>query len=568
MAGYFLSLERLGIFLMLNRLLIKNYVLIDQLDITFSDRLNIITGETGAGKSIILGALGLILGERAESKYFYNQDEKCIIEGYFHIEGYNLEGLFKKYDLDYEKETIIRREITPAGKSRAFINDSPVQLATVKIFGEKLIDIHAQHATLQIGQSSFQCLVLDAFAGSQKLYNQYKESYSTLQDLNKKLGTLQEELSAAQSEADYHQFLFDELQKVSPKPGEIGELDDELSKLLNAEDILQNLYTAEQTLGEVDGNILSSLKTITGGLRHVEQYSEEIAEVVSRLESTIIELEDIGQEVSSIQQGIVFDEQRQQQIQERLDELHTLLNKHRVSSTEELQEILLDIEGKLEHGAGLEDELIACQKLHQEQYEQSLKLAEELSKKRVQVKPKFEKQVKNLLGQMGMPHAELIVEIQPLEEGKLSERGLDEIRFTFSANKGINPGPVQRTASGGELSRIMLAIKSILAQSTKLPTLIFDEIDTGISGQVALSVGQLIESLGEHMQVMAISHLPQISSKGQAHFKVFKDSQESTSKTRIKQLSLPERITEIAVMIDGENPGDAALKHAKELLSK
>ncbi|GEM69785.1 DNA repair protein RecN [Sphingobacterium mizutaii NBRC 14946 = DSM 11724] len=549
---------------MLSKLQIKNYALIDALDINFDDKLNIITGETGAGKSIIMGALGLILGNRAESKHFFDESRKCIIEGHFYIKDYNLQDLFNSLDLDYEDTSLIRRELHADGKSRAFVNDTPVTLQTLKVLGEKLIDIHSQHATLQINTESFQLLVLDTVAQNQSVLADYKKKYQEYKRTVAELKQLEEDLAKARSESDYQQFVFNELEQANLQDQEQEGLEAEQSQLENAEEIKRHFHAASSELQIGEINVLDSLKQALSSLQNGARYLPSSESLVDRLQSSLIELKDLSAEVEQVAEGISMDEERLSIVNERLSILYDLQKKHRVTTVKELLELKQDLENKLQatdsQGEQIEVLKVKIEKLHQE----IAKLADQLTKNRSKATKIVEKEVQEVLSRVGMPHAQLNVELNKLSDFKST--GQDEVSFLFSANKGQALQPIHRVASGGELSRVMLAIKSLVAKTSALPTIIFDEIDTGISGEVALRVGELMEELAENMQVISITHLPQIASQGNSHFKVYKEDKGNKTKSNIVLMNEEERVLEIAQMLSGANPEDTAIQHAKEML--
>lgn len=550
---------------MLNRLTIHNYALIDNLDIAFDPHLNIITGETGAGKSIILGALGLILGNRVENRYFYDPGKKCIIEGYFRISEYNLKSFFEQNDLDYEVETIVRREITPDSRSRAFINDTPVTLAVLKSFGARLIDIHSQHATLQINQESFQRTVLDSVADNEELLKHYQSEFKSLKELQDQKAEVQAQIEKAQSEFDYFQFLFNELEEAQLNEGEDKVLEEEQKVLENAGLILSNIQNSISLLEGDHVNVIESLKEVLNNLQTVSSFVPQAAELIGRLDSVLIEVKDLSYELSGIEQNTHIDENRLDFVNDRISLLYTLLQKHRAENVDELMKLQNEIGEKLTKSDELQLELEKIDRHIEEYSVKCQSLSGELSARRHQAVPAIRTYIEDNLSKLGMPNAQFSIDVTSLNE--LNNFGRDSIRFLFSANKGQEMIPVQSAASGGELSRIMLVVKSLMAKSSSLPTIIFDEIDTGISGEVALSVAYQIDELSANMQVIAISHLPQIASRGHSHFKVFKEDLSEKTTTKITLLDQQERIVEIAEMLSGQNPGEAALKHAEELIN-
>lgn len=558
---------------MLQKLSISNYALIDNLEISFDSGLNILTGETGAGKSIILGALSLILGQRAESRYFFNQQKKCVIEGTFIIDAFHLKHFFEDNDLDYEGETVLRREISADGKSRAFVNDTPVNLTILKALGEKLIDIHSQHATLEINDPEFQLLVVDAVAKHDDLLNDYQSKFRSYQKALAKLKQLIAESNKAKADLDYFQFQYDELEKAKLIADEQNTLEQELFALTNAEEIKRNLSGAHYLMLEGETSAIIQLREAGHQLFSLEKFNPIIAELYERLNSTIIELKDIATEIEVIELHTQINEARLDEINTRLSLIYSLQKKHKVNSNSELLELQNDLSGKIQQ-AIFGDE--AIEKLsHQISSDKTEleQLATILSANRKKVIPEIEKEVISSLSEMGMGNAVLKIELIPIptghnsSSGGLGANGIDEVRFLFTANKGHTLSEMSKVASGGELSRLMLSIKSLIAQNTALPTIIFDEIDTGVSGEVANKVGQIMERLAQNLQVITITHLPQIASKGSSHYFVYKDEEGATTYTRIKQLDSQERVLEIAKMLSGDKPGESALQNARELLA-
>ena len=551
---------------MLEKLVINNYALIDNLEISFDKGLNILTGETGAGKSIILGALSLILGQRAESRYFFNQQKKCVIEGVFSINGFHLKNFFEENELDYEAETILRREITADGKSRAFINDTPVNLTIIKQLGEKLIDIHSQHATLEINDPEFQLLVVDSVSGHGELLNEYRSKYRAYKKSVAKLQQLMSENDKAKSELDYFQFQFDELEKASLADDEQERLEQELYTLNNAEEIKRNLLGAFYLMQDGETSALIQLREAGHHLYTLEKFNPEIAELHERLKSTLIELKDISAEIENIEQRTHTDETKAVEINDRLSLIYNLQKKHRVSTNTELLQLQEELSEKIQQALFGDEEIAKLQKQITAEKQELEKLAGQLSANRAKIIPNIEKQVIEALAEMGMPNSTLKIELSLLPpkggDSHLGPDGSDQVRFLFSANKGHALAEMSKVASGGELSRLMLSIKSLIARYTALPTIIFDEIDTGISGEVANKVGQIMERLAGNLQVISITHLPQIASKGQSHYFVYKDDGSATTYTRIKQLTEPERVVEIAKMLSGDKPGESALQNA------
>jgi DNA repair protein RecN (Recombination protein N) len=552
---------------MLSRLIIRNYALIENLDIAFSGKLNIITGETGAGKSIILGALSLILGQRIEGQYFFNQQKKCVIEGHFEIEAYPITAFFDDKDLDYEPSTVLRREISADGKSRAFINDTPVNLTVLRELGELLIDIHSQHATLEINNESFQLLVVDSIAANDLLLKNYQENYQHYKAVTQKLKTLEERSHQAKADADYYQFQYNELDEASLNDEfEQETLEQELNALSHAEEIKKSLITAATALTEDEQSTVILLKEALLQLQHAEKYLPEVHELAERLNSALIEIRDIAAEVDVLESSTTIDESRTDAVNERLSTIYNLQKKHRVTSIQELIKIREGLSEKLDSASTTDEEIERLKKESAALKDELVILSDTLSASRNEIIPTIEKRVREMLAEVGMPNAVLKIVNELLDEDSLGATGRNKIQFLFSANKGQDPAPMNKVASGGELSRLMLSIKSLMSNHIALPTIIFDEIDTGISGEVALKVGAIMERLSEGMQVIAITHLPQIASKGDAHYFVFKDEKNDTTHTDITLLTNDERVMEIAKMLSGENPGEFALQHARELL--
>ena len=549
---------------MLQRLSISNYALIDTLEISFDKGLNILTGETGAGKSIILGALSLILGQRAESRYFFNQQKKCVIEGSFKIEGFHLKSFFEDNDLDYEVETVLRREISADGKSRAFVNDTPVNLNSLKALGEKLIDIHSQHATLEINDPEFQLLIVDSVAKHDDLLNDYRTKFKAYKKSTSRLQQLIEESDKAKADLDYFQFQFDELEKATLSGDEQELLEQELYALNNAGEIKRNLLGAYYLMNEGETSALIQLREAAHQLSALEKFNPEITELHQRLNSTIIELKDIAAEIDTLEQRTHTNEARVEEINTRLSLIYNLQKKHRVNTTADLLQIQDDLSGKIQQAVFGDEVIEKLEKQLATDKKDLEELAAKLSANRIRIIPQIEKQVLETLAEMGMANSALKIDTSNTTE--LTKDGTDHVRFLFSANKGHALAEMSKVASGGELSRLMLSIKSLVAQNTALPTIIFDEIDTGVSGEVANKVGQIMEKLADNLQVITITHLPQIASKGQSHYFVYKDDEGAATNTRIKQLNQQERVLEIAKMLSGDKPGESALQNARELL--
>lgn len=552
---------------MLSRLTINNYALIDNLDIEFDAGLNIMTGETGAGKSIILGALSLILGQRTESKYFFNQQKKCVIEGLFRIDGFHLKKYFEENDLDYEAETVLRREINSDGKSRAFVNDTPVNLNALKQLGEKLIDIHSQQATAEINDPGFQLLVVDSITNHSELLDQYRNAFFTYKKSSTQLQHLIAENEKAKTEEDYLQFQFDELEKANLLENEQEQLEQELYALNNAEEIKRNLLNTTYLLQESETAALNQFKESLQLLNSLEKFNPKAGELVQRLNSINIELKDIVAEIEDLEQATQVDEARTTQISDRLALIFTLQKKHRVGSNSELLQIQEDLSDRLNKIQSGDDTIENLQKQLEKQKTELQNWALQLSKNRQKAIPEIEKQILKTLADVDMSQAILKIENNIAVKEAFDKNGIDHIRFLFSANKGHKLAEMSKVASGGELSRVMLSIKSLISRYTALPTIIFDEIDTGVSGEVANKVGLVMEQLSQFLQVVTITHLPQIASKGNSHFLVYKNDTGKIPSTKIKKLTEEERVLEIAKMLSGSKPGESALQNARELLN-
>jgi DNA repair protein RecN (Recombination protein N) len=549
---------------MLSKLIIQNFAIIDQLEIEFHQDLSIITGETGAGKSIILGALGLLLGNRADVKSLKKTDQKCVIEGHFKLSDLDLKDFFDEHSLDYDVDSILRREINTEGKSRAFINDTPVNLSILKTLGEKLVDIHSQHETITLNNKHFQLSVVDSVCNHKNLLKEFLKGFKTFQEQKNTLQHLITTSEKSKAEFDYLQFQFDELNSASLKASEEKELEIEQQQLTHAEEIKTALNNITQILAESDQAVSSQLKNSVNLLGNIEKYNPRITDLKSRLSTSLIEIKDIVSELEEEAMQTSLDPSRLSIIEERLNLIYKLQQKHRLKSSEELLELKNQIEQKISAYAGIDDQ-IAQLKSAIEKNEVALnKIAKELSNNRKNGIQSLSKKINELLIDVGMPNA--IFEVSHEVESSLSESGFDKITFLFSANKGFSPSELSKVASGGELSRLMLCIKSIIAQNEKLATIIFDEIDTGISGEVANKVGSILKSLTKNMQVISITHLPQIAGLGDAHYFVYKDLKKDKTYTNIRILSMEERVVEIAKMLSGDNPSEIALETAKELI--
>ncbi len=549
---------------MIRSLSIKNYALINALEINFSKNLTIITGETGAGKSIMLGALSLIMGQRADSKSLYKKDKKCVIEAVFEVSSYELNDFFDLNDLDYESQTLVRREITPSGKSRAFINDTPVLLSTLKAFSSQLIDLHQQFDTLDVHQAAFQLKVIDAVANNKKLLKAYSKAYKVYESDQKKWKALVGQSKEASKEIDFLQYQLNELNEAAVQPAEIQSLESEQKRLENAEEIKRILGGAALHINEDEQAICTQMLDWSNQITALIDYHPRLAELIEQFDSMMLELQEIGHEFMAIAEQTAHDTSRLAEINERLSTLYQLLNKYHVPNDLALLELRDEIETRLsgfEDLSGTIETLAASIDL---QKQALIKKGLQLSQRRQKVRADFQKQVQLLLSKLSMQHARLEVEIIPTNE--IGPKGIDQLRFLFAANKGTTPGPIKSLASGGEMSRLALCIKSMVADAIPLPTLIFDEIDTGVSGEVALQMGLILQSLSAKHQVISITHSPQIAAKANLHYYVSKKVEGNQTYTEVRQLSTDERILEIAKMLSGNPPSEIAKENARELL--
>lgn len=549
---------------MLKRLHIQNYAIIEEISIGFSPQMNIITGETGAGKSILMGALSLILGDRADTSVLLNREKKCFVEGCFEIG--NLSGV-KKYlqdeDLDSDNELLIRREITPNSKSRAFVNDTPVNLEQLRHLSSMLVDLHRQFDTLELGESGFQLEVIDALAGNQALLREYQAMYRLWVNERSALQQLIQRKENFNKEYDYHKYLFDELEDAGFTGNELEDIEGELKLLSNSEGINTLLSRIRYELNEGEEPLVPKLKSLSNQLSAFSTYHPSIQEMASRLQSVQIELLDLAGEAEHLGDQFQYDPRRIEKLNERLSIGYKLLKKHGVKTTAELLAIRNDLSSKLEEVLNMDEAILQKEKSVAGYVKQCTELAEKLSDKRGRKKKPLEDQVNKLLAQVGMPNARLKVDVRPSE---LSNDGADIVEFLFDANKSNRFEPIRKVASGGELSRLMLCIKSLVAESVDLGTLIFDEIDTGISGEAARQVGLIMKKLGTKRQLIAITHQPQIAGKADAHYFVYKEIRGDSIYTNIRQLDQDERITAIARMLSGEKPTAAAMENAREMI--
>jgi len=550
---------------MITSLSISNFALIEKLGIDFSEGFSIITGETGAGKSILLGALGLIMGKRADLSSLKNKEEKCVVEAHFNIAAYDLKSFFEANDLDYESDTIIRREILPSGKSRAFINDTPVNLAELQDLSAYLIDIHSQHQTQELSEDDFQFRIIDAVGSNPGFLSDYSKLLKGYRKDKSALANLNESLKSVLKEQDYNAFLLDELLAAQLKPEDQTELESVSEQLNNVEFIKENLDKSLAVANEEQFGVIQNLKEIKTALQKISGFSKEYQLLFERLNSVAIEFDDISDEINKFTESLVHDPQQLELVNQKLQTIYNLQKKHQVSTVSELLEIQNDLDNKALSASTLETDI---QKLEESLAKTAADLdaiAISIHKNRETAIPVLTKKWTEILSLLGMPNVRFKIEVSPTES--YLNNGKDELQFLFSANAGSDFGLLKKVASGGEMSRIMLATKAILAQYSKLPTIIFDEIDTGVSGEIADKMGEIMKDMSVQMQVLAITHLPQIAAKGNDHFKVFKTTADNQTTTALKRLSKDERITEIAQMLSGSAVSDSAINHAKALLN-
>ena len=549
---------------MLSNLHIQNYALIDSAEIELGPGLTIITGETGAGKSILLGALGLLLGDRADASLLFDKSRKCVVEGKFTVGKFGLKKFFEDNDLDYSDETIIRRELTSEGKSRAFVNDTPVAISFLKQIAPRLLDVHSQHETLTLTNSSFQLSALDAVAGNDKLNVEYAERFKRYRKSLSALEELKELEAQSKKDLDYFTFQFEELDSLELKEMEQDELESELKTLENAETIKSGLAKSYGALNGGEENLVAGINAVKISMNQLSKYNPKVAALAERLNSSLIELQDIASETEQLEEEIVYDPNRIAMVNERLDAIYRLQQKHGVRTVTELIVLCEDLRTKIDAIASLDSQLIFAEKEMNEALALVRETGEKLTAKREESAPKLSKEIKSMLAELGMPAAQLKVEMETMTEPLNS--GFDKVQFMFTANKGSELQPISKVASGGELSRLMLSLKAMLSKGASLPTIIFDEIDTGISGDIAAKAGGIMHKMGASMQVITITHLPQVASKGDTHLFVYKEEVGKKTVSRIKQLSDKQRIEEIAKMLSAGKPGEAARENAKELL--
>ena len=551
---------------MLTALSIKNYALIDDLKVDFPEGFIIITGETGSGKSIMLDALSLILGKRADMSALRNKEEKCIIEAEFSLQNYEFQSLFQELDIDYDPQTIIRREILPSGKSRAFVNDVPATLEVLSRLGQVLVDIHSQHQTLALSDTSFQFAIIDAMANNKSLLTEYVQLHQLLKKEQKKLEELIEFQKNAKKEYDYNLHQLKELKSATLEEGILEELEESYEEASNVEDIKENVSESLYLLNDENIGILNNLRELKRSFSSLTEYKQLYRDLYERIESAFLELEDLASEISDIDESIEADPDNLEQISKQLNKIYSLQKKHSVATVEELIAIQQELEEAVSKTESVDIDLTKQKKIVEEQHTATLKKANQLHKAREKVIPALDKKLTNFMHELGMPNGRFSITLTATDT--FFANGNDELSFLFSANKGGDFGQLKKVASGGELSRIMLAVKAIMAERTALPTIMFDEIDTGVSGEISQKMGDIMKQMSQNRQVFAITHLPQIAAKGAYHFKVFKEDSKGKTTTHLKLLTEEERITELSEMLEGKNSGASARNHAIELLRK
>ena len=549
---------------MLQSLAIKNFALIEDMKVPFSKGFTIITGETGSGKSILLDALALVLGRRADLSALRNKEEKCVVEAEFAIENYALADFFHQEELDYEPLTIIRREILPSGKSRAFVNDSPVTLDVLSRLSKTLIDIHSQHDTQQLSEEDFQFFLIDALAENTPLLQEYQAALKVYKQQSKKLQELKDFQENTQKEHDYNTFVLGELQEIDLEEGMQEELEAFYTQASNSETIRDNLSEAANLLAEEEQGIMTQVRELSSLFATLSSYSPQYNELYERIDTVFIELDDLSREVYDLAENVEFDPKKLARVQKKLQKIYDLQKKHKVATVAELIAIEEALEAKVAQMENIEGDIEIAQKEADQALQTLSALAQKLHKAREKVIPTLTKSLQTSLKDLGMPNAQFQISLSPTDH--YQAKGNDTLSFLFSANKGGNFGLLKKTASGGELSRIMLAIKSLLATKIALPTIIFDEIDTGVSGEIAHKMGEIMKQMSQSRQVFAISHLPQVASKGDAHIKIYKTDIEGRTTTQFQALSQEQRIDEIAQMLGGKDITESARAHAKELL--
>lgn len=550
---------------MLKSLSISNYALIDRVEVAFDSGLTVITGETGAGKSVLLGALSLILGQRSDANALLDKEQKCVVEGEFYIGNYGLIDFFKENDVDYEDVTIIRRELLPSGKSRAFVNDTPVNISFLKSISAQLIDVHSQHQNLLLDDNGFHMMVVDTLAGNKLLIAEYRMRYENYKELQKDIAEMIAENDRQKADLDYMQFQFEQLHSANLKAGEQAELEQSLQQLSHAEEIKVNMVEVVNNLSQEPSPVIDVLADSINKVRRIANFLPDGDELIQRLESARIDLKDIADDLETRSEDMDYNPELIQQVQERLDLLYSLQQKHRVESVEELMGLRDDLQRSIDKVNFFDEELktkqVKLTQLQQELNDTCKKITDSRVKVFGEIKSSIEKQLQSL----GIPHANFVVQHQVSKQ--FTVNGKDEIEFLFAGNKGGIPAPINKVASGGEISRVMLSIKSLLSSSKGLPTIIFDEIDTGVSGEVADQMGEIMTQMGQSMQVISITHLPQITVKGDHHYKVFKTDEADKTISNIRKLTHEDRVVEVAKMLSGSTLSEAALENARSLLN-
>ncbi len=550
---------------MLKSLSISNYALIDQLLMQPSKGLSMITGETGAGKSIMLGAVGMLLGNRADTKVLLHEDKKCVIEGVFEIGEYGLKDFFESAELDFDPTCIIRREISPGGKSRSFVNDTPVLLDTLKTLGAYLMDVHSQHDTLQLGEGSFQLGLIDAFAQTQEELKQYRTDFKSFKKSQKAYLEIKQKAHELQKEADFNQFQLDELSALSLQAGEQPELESTQEVLENAEEIKLKINEMLNLFQDEQFGVIQGMAQIQAGMQSLERLAHKFQALRERFQSSLIEIKDLADTLADEEGGIEVDFEKLEGIRERLSKIYQLQKKHGVNSVEELMALEAELADKVFQFQNLDETFVAAKATLDQTEKKVLESGQKLRKLRTACFPDFQKSLEKLLTGLGMENAKLVVEHKSAEP---NPGGMDEIELLFSANKGSSPQPLKKVASGGEFSRLLFAIKYLMADKMALPTLIFDEIDTGISGEVALQMVRMMKEISQNHQVICITHLPQVAGQGDLHYFVYKDNSSAKTVSKIKLLEEEGRIQELAKMIAGATPSASALESARELLRR
>ncbi len=549
---------------MLKSLSISNYALIDKVEVAFDSGLTVITGETGAGKSVLLGALSLILGQRSDVNSLLNKEQKCIVEGEFFIGNYGLAALFEKNDVDYEETTIIRRELLPSGKSRAFVNDTPVNLSFLKSISSQLIDVHSQHQNLLLDDNGFHMTVVDSVAANDQIRKDYALKYIEYKALCTEINDLVSENEKQKADLDYMQFQFDQLHEANLRAGELIELEQSLEQLSHSEEIKTNLVEVVNNLSEEPAPIIDRLTDSIAKLQKISQFLDDGSELIQRLESARIDLKDLSEDIESRAENLEFNPEITHKVQGRLDLIYSLLQKHKVETVEELIALRDDFQVKIDKVNFFDEELVLKQKNLTDYAVKLNEIAGVITQSRLAVFTVIKSSIESQLKNLGIPHANFVIQHSVTKD--FTVNGKDAVEFLFAGNKGGQPASINKVASGGEISRVMLSVKSLLSSSKGLPTIIFDEIDTGVSGEIADQMGSIMAQMGSSMQVISITHLPQITVKGDHHFKVFKTDQEEKTISNIKKLSHEDRVVEVAKMLSGSTLSDVAIENARSLL--